>query len=493
MSDKKAYGDFQTPLSLAQEVCALLKRKGIDPTTIIEPTCGEGNFLAAAIDVFSSAQAVIGVDINPEYIEKTREKVRQANLNLRLTVGDFFVIDWAKVLAEKAKPVLLIGNPPWVTNTELGVIGSGNLPAKKNFKALNGFEALTGKSNFDISEWMLIHLFERLKGGENHIAMLCKTSVARKVLGHAWQNSIHISEAEMYLIDTKKYFDASVDACLLYCGFSSNKEQDKICRVYADLKGKELTTFGYRDGQLVANIANYERYGYLQGGTPCRWRSGIKHDCSKVMELVSVGNHFENKFGKKLDLELDYLYPLLKSSDLVNGGIAHPRKWLLVTQKYIGEETGRIEQTAPKTWQYLIEHEEWFSKRKSRIYNNRPRFSIFGVGEYSFSKWKVAISGLYKTLEFKLVGSYADKPIVLDDTCYFLPCDTLDDAKTFHELLCSDAARSFLEAFIFWDDKRPIKVDVLKRLDLIALAKEQNLYEHISEGNQVYDIQRKMF
>ena len=30
--------------------------------------------------------------------------------------------------------------------------------------------------------------------------------------------------------------------------------------------------------------------------------------------------------------------------------------------------------------------------RKSSIYNKRPRFSIFGIGDYSFSKWKVAIS-----------------------------------------------------------------------------------------------------
>jgi len=29
-----------------------------------------------------------------------------------------------------------------------------------------------------------------------------------------------------------------------------------------------------------------------------------------------------------------------------------------------------------------------------------------------------------------------------------------------------------LEAFIFWDAKRPITIDILKRLDLVALARE---------------------
>ena len=47
---------------------------------------------------------------------------------------------------------------------------------------------MTGKSNFDISEWMLIRLLEALQGRRATIAMLCKTATARKVLRHAWLN-----------------------------------------------------------------------------------------------------------------------------------------------------------------------------------------------------------------------------------------------------------------------------------------------------------------
>ena len=40
------------------------------------------------------------------------------------------------------------------------------------------------------------------------------------------------------------------------------------------------------------------------------------------------------------------------------------------------------------------------------------------------------------------------------------------------QLLCDEAAQEFFKAFIFWDAKRPVTIDLLKRLDLLALAKE---------------------
>ena len=49
---KIEFGDFQTPAALAVEVCALLKRLGVEPDSVIEPTCGTGAFLVAAADMF---------------------------------------------------------------------------------------------------------------------------------------------------------------------------------------------------------------------------------------------------------------------------------------------------------------------------------------------------------------------------------------------------------------------------------------------------------
>ena len=96
---------------------------------------------------------------------------------------------------------------------------------------------------------------------------------------------------------------------------------------------------------------------------------------------------------------------------------------------------------------------------------------MFGIGDYSFSPWKVAISGFYKKLEFKIVGSYENKPIVFDDTCYFIPCKTKMEAEKICSLLNSKAGQEFFEAFIFWDAKRPITAEILQKLNISKLEK----------------------
>src|SRR6185437_11029142 len=120
----------------------------------------------------------------------------------------------------------------------------------------------------------------------------------------------------------------------------------------------------------------------------------------------------------------------------------------------------------------LQQHASFLDRRASSIYKNRPAFSIFGVGDYSFSPWKVAISGFYKQIAFIAVGPSANKPVVLDDTCYFIPCRTGEEAQFIAALLNSGPAQEFYRAFVFWDSKRPITVDLLRRLDVSALARE---------------------
>jgi len=473
-SRKIEFGDFQTPIALSERVCDFLFAQGTRPASILEPTCGKGNFLLSALDRFVSATKVIGVDINPVYIAQVENELARRTDSDKATVfqGDFFLMDWEKVLGELPEPILIIGNPPWVTNSELASLGSQNLPEKANFRNLPGLDAITGKSNFDISEWMLLRILEWTDGRDATIAMLCKTAVARKVLVHAWRRGTRLGRSHIYLIDAQKDFGAAVTACLLVCD-TTYEERNQICTVYSDIsEGVYETTFAFRDNRLIARIEYYERWKHLAGEEYYRWRSGIKHDCAKVMELKKEKHGYRNKLGELYDLEDTYIYPMLKSSDIARAETPQPSRWMLVTQRTVGESTIPIRYEAPKTWAYLNDHGELFAKRKSSVYKNRPRFSVFGVGEYSFAPWKVAISGLYKQLRFAVVGPHAGKPVVFDDTCYSIPCQSEKEAQCLAGLLNSEVAKQFFESFIFWDAKRPITVDILKRLDLVALARE---------------------
>jgi methylase of polypeptide subunit release factors len=210
------YGDFQTPDELARQVVAVLKASGIDPAAVVEPSCGLGSFLAAAADAFPRAE-LFGLEINSNYISAARRRLTANECVGRLTLvqDSFFNHDWSKELVALPSPLLVLGNPPWVTNAQLGTFGSKNLPAKTNSQKMRGLDALTGKSNFDISEWMLQRNLDWLTNKTGWLAVLCKLAVARKVLAYAWKTHIPVANARVYRIDTIAHFRAAVEACLL--------------------------------------------------------------------------------------------------------------------------------------------------------------------------------------------------------------------------------------------------------------------------------------
>lgn len=481
---KVEFGDFQTPRNLAGKICALLSRRDLRPSSILEPNCGKGNLLLAAIEYFASAKDIVGIEINREYVNAAHSAVKKASINgknIRIVLEDFFKVQWDSILESLPDPLLVVGNPPWVTNAELSTLGSSNLPVKSNFQNRRGFDAITGKSNFDISEWMLIKELEWINGREATLAMLCKTTVARKALHQAWKNGLHLKRSDIYLIDASKYFGAAVDACLLVVmGGLGNENFD--CQVHDSIEAESsINVFGYRDKRLVSNVTIFDRWKHLEGEERYKWRSGIKHDCARVMEFREENGRYRNGFGELVDLEVDYLYPMLKSSSIANGKDLPPSRWMLVTQRHVGENTRQIQLIAPKTWHYLIEHAHFLDRRSSSIYRNRPRFSVFGVGDYSFAQWKVAISGFYKKLGFKVVGPYRNKSVVVDDTCYLIACKSKKEAVFLAQLFNSEIAKNFFSAFIFWDEKRPITLGLLSRLDILALSRELNLEDTLKE------------
>ena len=473
--EKWQFGDFQTPDELAQEVVMTLKRNHqILPEVIIEPSCGRGAFIRASLNGFIHS-TVIGLDINKRHVEDANLSISEYlnSDNATIYQSDFFNTDWKSLISNLPGNILIVGNPPWVTSSELSILNSQNLPSKSNFQNRRGIEAITGSGNFDISEWMLLQYAEWLSDREGTIAVLCKYSVARKVLRQVKKKSGDRFSVCIYSIDAKAYFRASVEACL--CILSTTISSNIDCEVYESLSSEKASyLIGERDGSIVRDTSKYEKWRHLAGqDLRYLWRSGIKHDCSKVMEMERIhDNLFLNGLGERSTLEEEYLYPLLKSSDIGNGRTLHYRKLVLVTQKSIGEDTSTIKDKAPKTWEYLLDRQQYLTNRKSSIYKNKPPYSIFGVGSYSFKNWKIAISGLYKKLNFCMIEPLDGKSVMFDDTVNFLSFETEEEAKFIFGLVTSSSSLEFLNSMIFWDEKRPITINLLRRLSLKAVAKE---------------------
>ncbi|MEX0966411.1 MAG: hypothetical protein WD077_04175 [Bacteroidia bacterium] len=476
---RAAYGDFQTNSDLANKVTSHLASKDISPEIVIEPTCGKGNFIIASLQNFKNIKNVFGIEIYKPYVWETKFSILDFFLSnpnttkpeISIIHCNIFDFDFKKIaIKHSTKEVLVIGNPPWVTNSTLGSLNSKNLPKKTNFKKHSGLDAMTGKGNFDIAEFITLTVINAFQSMKGNLLLLVKNSVIKNILFDQNKNHYKISSIEKHSIDSKKEFNVSVEASLFYCQLNSLPSYD--CKEYNFYKQTSKGNFGWLNDKFVSNIDAYMHTKEFDGECPFVWRQGLKHDCSSVMELDKVDRHYVNRLNEEVILENGLVFGLLKSSDLKNTVINQTRKFTIVTQTKVGQETKYIKTKYPKTYQYLSQHQANFEARKSSIYNNKPLFSIFGVGDYSFKRFKVAISGLYKTFHFTLILPQDNKPVMLDDTCYLIGFDEIEFAVYSLILLNSDTTAQFLHSVTFPDAKRTFTKDILMRIDLFKLAKQ---------------------
>jgi hypothetical protein len=190
------------------------------------------------------------------------------------------------------------------------------------------------------------------------------------------------------------------------------------------------------------------------------------------MELRLQEGKYVNGLGSELDLEPEPIYGLAKSSDLSSPVVAKPSRFVIITQHKIGEDTAHLAKDFPKLHRYLSENARLLSQRKSSIYRDNPPFSIFGIGDYSFMPYKVAISGLYKRSGFSLVPPFEGRPVMLDDTCYFVGFEHLPEAAIAWALLNSEPVQELLGSLVFLDAKRPYTKQVLMRIALNRVASD---------------------
>ncbi|RLI85068.1 MAG: methyltransferase [Archaeoglobales archaeon] len=465
-------GDFQTPKHLTDAICEYLAKEGLKPDVLIEPTCGSGNFVISALKYFPSLRYVYCVEIQPKYEDEFHHNMASINLEYKAKIEFHndnifthkFSDDFLNVLKDNPY-ILILGNPPWVTNAEISRLGGDNIPPKMNIKRYKGIDALTGKSNFDISEYIILHMIKQFCEWKGTIAMLCKTSVAKNIIQSAPLFNLKIRNAKLLLIDAKKEFNVNASAGLFIADFGY--EVTTTCKVSSFYcPSKETRKFGWYNSKFVSDIELYKRYGFLDGVSPFEWRQGVKHDASKILILKKTQDGLINGLGEKVEIEEEFLYPFVRGSKLRASEVKDTANMIILTQKRLGDNTSILKEY-PKLWDYLTSHAKYLDGRKSRVY--KDRFSIFGIGPYVFKPYKVAICGLYKEPNFSLIYPINGKPAILDDTSYYLSFDSLEEAVQVWKMLNSDCVKKFMLANAFLDSKRPFTKELLNRIDLSKL------------------------
>lgn len=482
MNGKREYGDYQTPVAFAERFCRFLKeQRQIAPSAVLEPTCGVGNILKSSL--MFQANEYYGIEVNPDYCRQCKDALSDERVTI--IQADFFSFSLQRLIKDKSR-VLVIGNPPWVTNSALSVLGSENLPKKGNFKGLKGMDAMTGASNFDICEFMILRLIHEFRNTNAVIAMLCKTTVARNIFQEMKRTGTAFSSCEMIEFSASRVFGIHASACILLIQLSEEPVSSDVCEVY-DFDAPETlkSQFRYADGQLYSSPS--QGPNTFDGQCCFEWRQGVKHDCAQIMELSVQNGVLQNGKKQSVQIEDDLVFPLIKSSMFKAPVIHSFSKYVIVTQRKAREETKHLEKTVPKTWEYLNDHIKQFESRKSSIYRDAPPFSMFGVGDYSYSKYKVGVSGFYKRPLFSVLYSDDSKPVMTDDTSYFICFDNYDMAYVAMLLLNSEKVQDFLTGIAFLDAKRPYTKKVLERIDFEKIVDSLTI-EHLTQTERQLDL-----
>jgi hypothetical protein len=460
---------------------------------VLEPTCGQGRFIDGLLALPAPPREIQAIEFQEDHCRAAGALVRsqrRRGVRVQIIHADFFALHLKRDLAWRERgPLLVVGNPPWVTNAELGALASPCRPPRRNLKGLPGLEARTGSSNFDVAEAVWLKLVSELAGEAPSIALLCKTAVARNVIQSAHRMELPIAAASIRRIDAARWFGAAVDACLLRVTLGEMSSRLRL-PVYPGLGQSEPESImGFAGGWLVADCDAHARWAFADGVCPRTWRQGLKHDAAAVMELARdpVANKWRNRAGEIVDVESRFLYPLRKGSDVSASPREAPERAVLVTQKRLNGDTRGLQCAAPRLWSYLQRHAAVFAGRKSSIYRGRPPFALFGVGPYSFGPFKVAIAGLCKEPRFQALGPRRGRPVMLDDTCYFLPCGSAAEAAVLGALCNDPITLEFIRAAQFRDAKRPITKKLLQRIDLAAILSRTKRAALLRRAKRVLD------
>ena len=154
-------------------------------------------------------------------------------------------------------------------------------------------------------------------------------------------------------------------------------------------------------------------------------------------------------------IEPNFVYPLLRGRD-VQRWKAEPSAYILLpnrTDKLAGIPEAEMKSKYPKTYAYLKRFEKQLRQRsgyRKFFKSTDPYWTMYDVGPYTLAPWKVVWPGeVAPSLRASVVNVYLNKPIVCDQTNYFVECSDETSSHFLCALLNSAVIRCYYKAVAY--------------------------------------------
>jgi len=489
-------GEYYTPDWLAEHTLDRLGYTG--KTTLLDPACGSGTFLALAMrriqkhgNGTTAIRRLAGIDINPYATLAARVTLLLAldswhhGLELPVYTADTLLDDLNLEPFDN-----VVGNPPWVNWEALPESyreRSRQLWQDYGLFTHRGMAVILGKGKKDLSALFTLVVADRYLRPGGRLAFLLTESVFKAGGANAGLRRMVARDVPLAALHVDDFsglrvFDGTeTRAALLvlerdrqtvypvpYTLWKQNGHRlnmvTTLDEAYAHTQRHALAAEPIDPAQpgspwLSAPNAALHALRKLRGQSAYRAYTGVYTGGANGVywlevlgrhgELLHVRNHTQN--GKRdvpqveALIEAELVYPLLRGRD-VQRWRAQPSAHILIVQDATtrhGYLQDWLQTHYPHTYAYLTQFESLLRQRAAykRFFRSGSAFySMFDVGKYSFAPIKVVWQGMgVRMMQAVVVTAEADRPVMSNQAMHpFIPFE--DETEAHYVAACLNSA-----------------------------------------------------
>jgi len=489
---RRGTGDFQTAYPLALEVT---KRTlgGQEFESGLDPTCGTGAFLLSLLSLQSRRDSrdtrIVGVERNPEsasvawFLCSIARDLLSLETSAVIECAD--VNDFATHTFGRQRFDVIVGNPPWVTWTDLSHEDKRRWTRRDlrdyEFVEGSGMERALGVSNKDVAPAIVLRVLQELGDLQARFGFLFKKgqmnmpamrSFREGRIPHRSGRTLGITE--VLVVESQGNFiggehlqtegwigqlDLNPAASILIRSARNRENKWQITNQ------RELVPRRVPSGDCVLVPAESQlRLGKRRA--PVEIRHGVKHDCREVFEISEATAEV---------LEWECTYPVVKSRHVGPNGWGGEYDLLLLPNRALRDLSElEFSRKFPHAYRYLSDHKSRLEARKSQWVGATTFYDVFGVGDYTFKPYKVAWVRLgwkprFVVLEPVRLANGERKPVIPSDHFLFIPTNNKEYAWRLSELLNSTPYQETLE-ILSPKGKSSLPKRLIQNLDLPSEA-----------------------
>ena len=346
----------------------------------------------------------------------------------------------------------LIGNPPWISWEHI----SPNYKKKMKTTFLDeyllfenkGIESRLGLGHDDICVAFLIICADRFLTNDGKISLLLKHSIYqgeahetfRKLSikkagkehllklenvvdlssGNPFESpgalasiaSLSIGSKTKFPVPFRKYHMNSLNGNhvdIELKAFLDNCTYEDLKLMPSDANNTSLPWMIVKEGENVHQSGENQypiRHGYVNDLTSLFFVEIESRKTNSI--LIKPSNSGHKKVNEiTYEIEANKVYPCLKAKHIKKWKITGHNYIIVPQKKYTENNEDALKKENPLLYSYLLAHKNLLLERKSIHIRKEPFYSTFGVGDYTFSLYKVFFNAMGSLSQSFVVGSEA--------------------------------------------------------------------------------------